>query len=180
MEVLQDLGSCIPMVSFQDFLDYFAPPQPNFDLNATIATLQSLKLGSEPGVLTSEDRWSKFSNDSNDSIESENSVFSSMPEIFTKVVVAVVANSGGRLRTENRTVDFLQNPSLAPTYTDRCDESKPDGYMVLKGRNNVISKPGEDILWADIALSCEYRQEDGDEDLSDVCTHEKFRYCMLG
>jgi hypothetical protein len=54
-----------------------------------------------------------------------------MPEIFTKVVVAIVANSGGKLKEDNRTVDFLQNPSLAPTSAERDNESRPDGYLVL-------------------------------------------------
>jgi hypothetical protein len=54
---LHDLGSCAPMITFQTFLDYLAPPQPDFDLNAT---MQSLKLGSEP-ALTSSNQWSMFS-----------------------------------------------------------------------------------------------------------------------
>ena len=48
MEVLWDLGSCIPMVSFHDFLGYFAPPRPDFDLDAT---LQSLNLGLSPSFI---------------------------------------------------------------------------------------------------------------------------------
>ena len=169
MEVLQHLGSHIPMVSFQDFLDYFAPPQPDFDLNAV---LRSLKFGSKP-VLTFENRSSKFPTDPKDSPDSENGASSPMPEIFKNVVDTIIANSGGRLRAENRTVDFLQNPSLAPTSTERCSESKPDGYLVLKDRNRGMSKTGnkENILWADIALSCEYKRKDGDEDFNDVHIH---------
>ena len=176
MEVLQHLGSRIPMVSFQDFLDYFAPPQPDFDLNAVF---RSLKFGSEP-VLTSENRWSKFPTDPKDSPDSENGASSPMPEIFTKVVVTIIASSGGRLREENRTVDFLQNPNSAPesdeTVTQRCSESKPDGYLVLKDQNKGISKTGKrgDILWADIALSCEYYQNDSDGDYSDVRINQEF------
>ena len=97
-----------------------------------------------------------------------------MPDIFTKVVAAVAANSGGRLKEENRTVDFLQNPSRAPTSADRCNENRPDGYMVLKDRNKEMSKDrkSEEILWADIALSCEYKRKDRDMDLNDVCIHQ--------
>ena len=58
-----------------------------------------------------------------------------MPEIFTKVLVVlvvIVANSGGKLKEDNRTLDFLQNPSQAPTSDERHNESRPDGYLVLK------------------------------------------------
>jgi hypothetical protein len=71
-----------------------------------------------------------------------------MPDIFTKVVAAVAANSGGRLKEENRTVDFLQNPSRAPTSADRCNESRPDGYMVLKDRNKEMSKIGRAKIYS--------------------------------
>ena len=147
------------MVPFQHFLQYLAPPQPDFDLNATI---QSLKSGSNP-VLTSSNRWSKFHEVPGDPQCLEDEVFGSIPYIFTKVVVAIAANSGGKLREEARTVDFLQNPSPVPESADRCTESRPDGYLVLKGRNEGIS------LWTDIVLSCEYKRNDGRQDLYDVC-----------
>ena len=170
MSVLHGLGPCIPMIPVQAFLDYLSPPQPDFDLNATI---QSLKLGSDP-VLTSSNRWSRFPKAPKDSQGSEDGVFGPMSEIFTKVVVTIVANSSGRLREENCTIDFLQNPNLALASTERCDESRPDGYLVLKDRNKRMSTSGmiEDILWADIVLSCEYKREDGDEDLDDVRIHQ--------
>ena len=172
--VLHDLGPNIPMISFQTFLDYLAPPQPDFDLDAT---MQSLRLGSgesEP-VLTSSNQWSQFPKTPKDSQGSEDSTFSPIPDIFTKVVVAIVANSGGNLKKENRTIDFLQNPSRAPTSTERRNESRPDGYFVRKDRVS-LTKDGtrEDILWADIALSCEYKKKDGHEDLDDVRTHRGF------
>src|SRR5712672_961259 len=54
--VLRDLGSSIPEIPFQTFLNYLAPPRPNFDLEAT---MRSLKVGPSP-ALTSLNRWSKF------------------------------------------------------------------------------------------------------------------------
>ncbi len=167
--ILLDLGLYIPMISFEDFLKYLAPPQPDFDLEATT---RSLKLRSDP-VLASRNRRSKFLKASKDSQGSKDRVFSPVPEIFTKVVAAVVANSHGKLTEENRTIDFLQNPSRAPTSTERHDDSRPDGYFVLKHRDKVMSKDGEreDIRWDDIALSCEYKIEDGNDDLDDVSFH---------
>jgi hypothetical protein len=96
-----------------------------------------------------------------------------MPEIFTKVVVAIVANSGGKLKEDKRTVDFLPNPSRALTSAERHNESRPDGYLVLKDEEK------EDILWADIALSCEYKRKDGGDDLDDVRIHQRLSYRLL-
>ena len=154
------------MIPLQTFLDYLAPPQPDFDLNATI---QSLKLGSKP-VLTPSNRWSEFAKAPKDSQVPEDRVFSPIPEIFTNVVVAIVANSGGKLKEDNRTVDFLQNPSRTPTSADRRNDSRPDGYLVFKDRNQ--DGKNDDIRWADIALSCEYKRKDGANDLDDVRIHQ--------
>lgn len=151
------------MIPFKAFLDYLAPPRPDFDLNST---MQSLKSGSDP-AFTSSNRWSK---DPKDFQGSEDSVFSSIPEIFTKVVAAIVENSRGKLSEENRTVDFLQNPNQAPTSAERHNESRPDGYFVLKDRDKLVSKDEDEVInWADIALSCEYKLNDGHGDLDDVC-----------
>ena len=167
LAVLQDLGSCIPEVSYETFLTHLAPQLPGIvDLRAT---MQSLKLGSDP-ILTSSDQWSMFPKAPKDSLGSEDTIFSPMPEIFNKVVEVIVANSGGKLKS---TVDFLQNPSRAPTSAERHNETRPDGYLVLKDRNKKLTKDGknEDILWADVALSCEYKRKDGVEELDDVCIH---------
>jgi len=176
--VLQDVGSYTPMIPFQTFLEYLAPPQPEFDLNAT---MQSLKSGTKP-VLESSNRWSGFPKDPKDSQGSEDRVFSPIPDIFTKVVAAIAANSGGKLNEDKRTVDFLQNPSLAPTSAERRNESRPDGYLVFKDRVNVTSDDGrrEAIFWADIALSCEYKRKDGVDDLDDVRIHQGLCYRLLG
>ena len=80
-------------------------------------------------------------------------------------MVAIVANSGGKLKEDNRTLDFLHNPSQAPTSDERHNESKPDSFLVLKDGIK------EDILWADIALSCEYKRKDGGDDIDDVRIH---------
>jgi hypothetical protein len=61
-----------------------------------------------------------------------------MSEIFMKVVVAIVANSGGNLNEHERAVDLLQNPSRALTLAERRNESRPDGYLVLKDREKVM------------------------------------------
>jgi hypothetical protein len=172
LAALDHLGSCIPMIPFQTFLDHLAPPQPDFDLDST---MRSLRSGSEL-ALTSSNRWSKFADAPNDSQGSEDEVPSPMPDIFTNVVLAIVTSSGGKLKDDERTVDFLQNPSRAPTSAERRNKSRPDGYLVLKDRNKKMSKDGkkEDVHWADIALSCEYNRDDTWFDLNDVGIHRGF------
>ena len=170
LAVLQDLGSHISEVSYETFLDYLAPKLPkNFNLDAT---MQLLRSGSEP-ILTSSDRWSMFPKAPKDSQGLEDVVFSPMPEIFNKVVDTIVANSGGELMSA---VDFLQNPIRAPSSAERRNESRPDGYLVLKDRKSNLTKDGknEDILWADVVLSCEYKLKDGVDELDDVCIHYRF------
>ena len=167
LAVLEDLGPGIPEVSYETFLKHLAPQLPGIvDLRAT---MQSLKLGSDP-ILTSSDQWAMFPKAPKDSLGSEDTIFSPMPEIFNKVVEVIVANSGGKLMS---TVDFLQNPNQAPTSAERHNESRPDGYLVLKDRNKKRTKYGknEDILWADIALSCEYKRKDGVDELDDARIH---------
>ena len=174
---LRNLGLSIPVITYQTFLDHLAPPQPDFDLDSTI---RSLKLGSEP-VLTSSNRWSNFPNSPKDSRCSEDTIFSPIPEIFTKVVVAIIANSGGKLTEDKNTVDFSLNPSRAPTSAERHKRSRPDGYLVLKDRSKVMSKGGrkEDILWGDIVLSWEYRRKGGVNELDDVRIHQVLLYRVL-
>ena len=172
LAVLQDLGECIPMIPFQEFLEYLAPRYPrSFNL---AATMRSLKSGPKP-VLTSENRWSKFPNAPKYIKASEDEIFKPMPEIFMEVVLAIIANSGGQLNDFERTIDFLQNPTQTPSSAaGRRNESRPDGYFVLKNRVKEASKNNitEDIFWSDIALSCEYKKNGKSEDLNDVRIHQ--------
>ena len=165
LAVLQDLGSDIVMISYQKFLDHLAPrPPPAFDPNATMKSLRS-GINSALKSSNGSDRWRVFPKAPKDSKGSEDKVFRRMQDIFTKVVTAIAAKLGRE--KDNRTVDFLQNPNRAPTSADRCNESRPDGYLVLKSR-----KPdGKNVRWADIALSCEYKRKDGVEESNDVRTH---------
>jgi hypothetical protein len=97
-----------------------------------------------------------------------------MPGIFTKVVHAIVANSGGKLAEDKRTVDFLQMPAHAPASVEVPNESRPDGYLILRDRAKVMTQDGkkEVIQWADIVLSCEYKKASKDEDQDDVRIHQ--------
>lgn len=167
--VLDDLGPSIPMVSFDEFLETLAPPLPNFDLEATIRSLRS---GREP--VLNKNQWSKFCTTPKYSKVKEEKTFDPMSQIFTEVVAAIMANSNRMLREEDRAVDFLQNPRRAPTSAERRNESKPDGYFVLKNRQKPMLTAGEveDIRWADIALACEYKRDDNHKDQDDVRIHQ--------
>ena len=172
LAVLRDVGEDIPEISLEKFLKFFAPAKPDFNLHAT---MRSLKSGTDP-VLSPSDRWTDFIKTPKDSPNQEDKVFSPMPNIFTKVVAAIITNSDGNLNTDSCTVDLLQNPTQAPTSAERHNETKPDGYLVLKKRIKAMSKDlkKEDIRWADIVLSCEYKRKDGPNDLDDVRIHQDF------
>ena len=62
---------------------------------------------------------------------------------------SIVANSGGKLTEDNRTVDFLQNPSQAQTSAERHRASS----------------------------SCECKRKDGGDDLDDVRIHRALISC---
>jgi hypothetical protein len=156
LAVLDDLGSRIPEIPFQTFLDHLAPPQPDFDLEATIRSLKSAS------ILTALDWWTAFDQAPKDRDCSEEAAFKPIPEIFTKVVDKIVANSQSKLTKDDRSTDFLQNPSRAPTSAERHNASRPDGYLLVKDR-----KQGG-VSWDDVVVSCEYKRKDGDEELDDV------------
>lgn len=59
---------------------------------------------------------------------------------------------------------FLQNPNLAPTLADRDNKSRPDGYLVLRNKED----DGNNVRWANIVLSCEYKWKDDVEESNDV------------
>lgn len=103
-----------------------------------------------------------------------------MPDIFKNVVAAVAKDLGGK----QQTVDFVNNPNATPTSADRHSGSKPDGYLVLKDGNKWKSKPSkgepEKFLWANIALSCEYKPKDGNGPQDDVRIYQGLGYRVLG
>jgi hypothetical protein len=155
-----NLGAYVPEIPIQTFLDHLTPPQPDFDITATMELLKSKSIR----AFTSSNRWRGFSKAPKDR-RSEDAAFKPFSDIFSKVVKAIVATSGSVKRTEgDRSVDYIQNPNRAPTLSERHNASRPDGYLVLKDRK-------EDIQWADIALSCEFKQEDGNDERDDVRIH---------
>jgi hypothetical protein len=151
------LGQHVPEVTFQDFLDYLAPPQPTFNLEATMETLKA----DPEGIIPATGRWSTFDSDPKDQYKLEDVVFATMPNIFNTVVRAIIANSD--LTSTHVSVQFLQNPSMAPTLGARQDATRPDSYLVLKERFQE-----EHVSWDNILLSCEYKRMDGQNQLNDV------------
>jgi hypothetical protein len=157
LAVLNDLGQHVPEVTFQDFLDYLAPSQPTFNLEATMETLKA----DPEGIIPATGRWKAFDSDPKDKSRLEDVVFAPIPNIFDTVVRAIIANSD--LTSTHVSVLFLQNPSIAPTSSARQNATRPDGYMVLKEG----FKEGH-VSWDNILLSCEYKRMDGENQLNDV------------
>jgi hypothetical protein len=162
LAVLEDLGSRVPEITLQSFMDFLAPPQPDFDICATMETL----LSDPEGILTASDGWTAFKKKPKDQTGKEDAIFRPMSDIFRKVVTAVIKNSTSNLTVMSCSIDFLQNPTITPKSADRHNASRPDGYMLAKDRLQ-----GEIVSWADVVLSCEYKRKEGDEDLDDVTMH---------
>jgi hypothetical protein len=161
LAVLDDLGSTVPQVTFQAFMDFLAPRRPDFDLDATMNTLKSMP---DP-VLSASDRWNAFNVEPKDQSGGEDAVFKPMAEIFKGVIDAIIANSDSKLTAVDWSTEFVQNPSRAPTSADRYNATRPDGYLLVKDR---VDMSGNIVSWADIALSCEYKRKDGTDELDDA------------
>jgi hypothetical protein len=159
LDVLHDLGSAVPQVTLQTFMDFLAPPRPDFDIEATINELRSMP----GGILSASGRWEAYNEEPKDQSGGEGAVFNPLTEIFNKIVAAVIASSNSKLTALDRSVEFAQNPSRAPTSADRYNATRPDRYLLVKDRLDR-----ETTSWADIVLSCEYKREDGMDQLDDV------------
>jgi hypothetical protein len=163
LAVSEDLGSHIPQITRQDFMDFLAPPQPEFDIQATMEILKA----DPAGILTASGRWKAFDTEPKDQPGREDAIFKPMPYIFSKIVEAIIANSDSKLTASDCSVDFLQNPTMAPMSSDRHNATRPDGYLLVKDRLQERT-----VSWADVLLSCEYKREEGDEELDDVSIHQ--------
>ena len=151
--VVDDLDFSVPQITFKDFLEFLAPPQPTFNLELTMKSL-------EKGILSS-GRWSAFEQGPKYQQKTEDAVFLPIGDIFNEVVDAIIANS--ELTTTSMLVKFLHRPTLPPRSSASRNVTRPDGYLVLKERAQE-----KNISWADISLSCEYKRNDGEADLYDV------------
>jgi hypothetical protein len=157
MVVLEELGTRIPQITLQDFMDFLAPPQPEFDIEATMEKLKT------SGVLTALGRWKAFDKEPKDQSGREDVVFKPMSDIFNATVTAIIEDSNLNFTARDCALDFLQNPNITPKSSDRGNTSKPDGYLLMKDRVRE-----DKVSWADVVLSCEYKREGGVEELDDV------------
>jgi hypothetical protein len=67
-----------------DFIKFLAPPQPQFDVGATINILKS------DIILSASGRWAAFDKDPKDQRAVENVIFKPITNIFEKVVDAIL------------------------------------------------------------------------------------------
>jgi hypothetical protein len=161
--VLEDLGSKIPEINLKTFMDFLAPPLPAFDLDAAMKMLKS----PDSQILTPSGRWTAFDKVPKDQDGREDVVFKPIVNIFKKVTDVISATS--HLTQVDSLIHFAQNPNMTPKSADRHNATRPDGYLLVKDR----LQPGT-VSWADVVLSCEYKLEDGAEELDDVSIHQRF------
>lgn len=154
--VADDLDFSVPLITIDDFLEFLAPPQPKFNLDMTMKSLNK-----DPNCILPSGRWRSFDKDPKDQQELEDVVFSPMTDIFNKVVDAIIANS--ELKSASMMVEFLHQPNKSPVSSATHNQTRPDGYLVLK--NRLLTR---DVSWADILLPCEYKRKDNNSDLYDV------------
>jgi hypothetical protein len=81
--VLEDLGSCIPQIPFQTFMDHLTP-QPEFNIEATMKSLES------SFILTALGRWTVVDKSPKDQDCPEDVVFKPIPDLFKKVVDVII------------------------------------------------------------------------------------------
>ncbi|KAF9508231.1 hypothetical protein BS47DRAFT_245651 [Hydnum rufescens UP504] len=111
-------------------MHFLAPPQPDFDLKATIEMLKS----TASGVLTASGRWLAFEKEPKDQPGAEDTVFKPMRTIFEEVVHAIIMNSNSKPSPADCSTGFLQSRSMVLRSSDRCDDTRSDGYVLLKDR----------------------------------------------
>jgi hypothetical protein len=107
----------------ENFMDFLAPPQPDFDIDATMKTLNS-----DPAVITASGWWTAFDKEPTSQSSREDAVFKPLPDIFKKVVDAIIMNSNSKLTKQDCSIDFLQNSNMATMSADRHTQS---GLMVI-------------------------------------------------
>ncbi|KAF9513153.1 hypothetical protein BS47DRAFT_1362609 [Hydnum rufescens UP504] len=156
LDVLHD-GPTVPEVTLQTFMDSLASRRPDFDIDATMNALKSMP----DGILSDSGRWEAFNKEPKHHSDGEEAVFKPITNIFDNIITAIIVNT--KLTTDEWSVELVQNPSRAPTSAERYNTTRPDGYLLLKDRSDSGS-----ISWADIALSCEYKQGDGMKDLDNA------------
>jgi hypothetical protein len=70
MAVLEDLGSHVPETMLQTFMNFLAPPRPDYDINATMDILKSMP----GGILSACGRWKALVEEPNDQSSSGHAV----------------------------------------------------------------------------------------------------------
>ena len=89
--VLEELGTRIPQITLQDFMDFLAPPLPEFDIQTTMEKLKT------SGILTALGRWKAFDKEPKDQSGREDAAFKPIPDIFNATVAAIIENSNSNL-----------------------------------------------------------------------------------
>jgi hypothetical protein len=136
--VLEDLGPRVHEVKF--------------------ATKNLLKSGRQPVLIVS-GHWKAFEKEPKEQGGKEDVIFQPIPNIFQAVVKAIIKGRNSNLTANSRSIDFVQNPNMTSTSAERESLSR---LMLLKSRR------GEEMLLADIVVSCEYKIKDGEEQLDNV------------
>ncbi|KAL5485717.1 hypothetical protein ACEPAI_6758 [Sanghuangporus weigelae] len=164
--VLEELSFAIPEVPLILFLESLLPPLNNgFDIDAI---LESLK---DQVIIAANGRWAAFPQDPR-SLKGENTIFSPLEDIFSKVVETAIQQASAL----NPTFVLRLLPNAVPE-SERGSTTRPDGFAVVKEAEDR-NQEGNAVVyrWYDIALTCEFKLLDTDAKRDDNVT--KIVYSM--
>ncbi|KAI0942242.1 hypothetical protein AcW1_002920 [Taiwanofungus camphoratus] len=134
--LLADIGESVPQIMVESFFDNILPPLfEGLDVDEVITALEG------QGRITQLKRWNGFAVDPADSTEKKK----------TRVITNAIAEVAANLTGADSVLELQNNPNIVPDLCSRTSRSRPDGYLVLRDRDNGIH-------WADIGLSCEYKK----------------------
>ena len=169
--VVQDVGSNVPEVPVQWFMDNILPrPLPNFNLPDILQRLESA------GHITS-GAWTKFDKLPAQSPKTEDDVFAALEPIARAIGEQAIEQAREQARDQpgstllkipEPTVVFQCRPKSTPRSLRRYSASRPDGYgLYINHPSHGYSTDGRPF-WEAIVAPCEFKKKQAIEDINDV------------
>lgn len=148
--LIEELGPTIPEVPIPNFLTNILPGlREGLDVDEIATKLKA------SGHITDDGRWSCFPCDPAQVKKREEQCFQPLEQLAEAISTA----SGGG---STRLLHYTQNPSIQPVCTLRDTKSRPDGYFMISDETNQV-------YWANIAMSAEFKKKARPADKEDVC-----------
>lgn len=173
-----DTGYAVPQAPLHYFRTNLLPPLAD-ELDVDVIVDRLIEAGDIVEVQQDDDgpivrRWKDFPEDPSLSKRKEDAVFAPFATIANRVAFHATADLASNDADIHQTVEFICNPTMTPTSTNRENTAKPDSYGVLLQRNNKLAEDPKVPHWDDIVIPGEKKKRDGDNDFNDVSSR-----CLL-